>query len=98
MRHIKLTIAYDGTGFHGWQVQPDMPTVQGALNDAVSRITQENIVVHGASRTDTGVHALAQVGHFRTHSNLSAAEFQRALNGVLPPTVRITGAEEVGPD
>ena len=98
MKNIRLTIAYDGAGFHGWQVQPELPTVQGALNDAASQITQERIFVHGASRTDTGVHALGQVGHFKTHSLLSAGEFQRALNGVLPPTIRIMAAEEVAPD
>lgn len=98
MRNIKLIIAYDGASFHGWQVQPGVPTIQGALNEAASQITQEKVTLHGASRTDTGVHALGQVAHFRTHSRLSAAEFQRALNGVLPPAIRIVAAEEVGPD
>jgi tRNA pseudouridine38-40 synthase len=98
MRNIKLTIAYDGANFHGWQFQPGVPTIQGALNDAARKITQERVVVHGASRTDTGVHALGQVAHFRTHSALSAAEFQRALNALLPPAIRIVTAEEVGPD
>jgi tRNA pseudouridine38-40 synthase len=98
MRNIKLTIAYDGAGFHGWQVQPEVATIQGALNEAASKITQEKIIMHGASRTDAGVHALGQVADFRTHSGLSAAEFQRAFNGVLPPTIRILNAEEMGPD
>jgi tRNA pseudouridine38-40 synthase len=98
MRNIKLTIAYDGANFHGWQVQPELPTIQGALNAAASQITQDKIILHGASRTDSGVHALGQVAHFRTHSNLSAAEFQRALNGLLPPPIRILSAVEVGPD
>jgi len=98
MRHIKLTIAYDGAGFHGWQVQPEVATIQGALNQAASQITQEKIIVQGASRTDTGVHALGQVAHFRTSSALAASEFQRALNGVLPHTLRIVAAEEVGQD
>ncbi len=98
MRNIKLTIAYDGAGFHGWQVQPGVPTIQGALNEAASQITQEKVTLHGASRTDTGVHALGQVAHFCTHSRLAATEFQRALNGLLPPTIRIVAAEEVGPD
>ena len=98
MKNIKLTIAYDGSGFHGWQIQPEVPTIQGALNEAVGTITQDKITVHGASRTDTGVHALGQVAHFRTHSLLSAPEFRRALNGILPPTIRILEAEEVGPD
>jgi tRNA pseudouridine38-40 synthase len=98
MRNIKLTIAYDGANFHGWQVQPEVATIQGALNQAASQITQEKVIVHGASRTDTGVHALGQVAHFKTHSSLSAAEFQRALNGLLPPTIRVIAAEEAGPD
>lgn len=98
MRNIKLIIAYDGASFHGWQVQPGVPTIQGALNEAASQITQEKVTLHGASRTDTGVHALGQVAHFRTHSRLSAAEFQRALNGLLPPTIRVVASEEVGPD
>jgi tRNA pseudouridine38-40 synthase len=98
MKNIKLTIAYDGAGFHGWQVQPDLPTVQGTLNDAASRITQEKIFMHGASRTDAGVHALGQVAHFKTHSLLSAAEFKRALNGTLPPRIRVVACEEVAPD
>src|SRR6266576_3832288 len=98
MRHIKLTIAYDGTDFHGWQMQSGQPTVQGEIVSVLRRLTQENIALHAAGRTDAGVHALGQVGSFRTQSGLSAQEFQRALNAILPPTIRIVGAEEVGPD
>lgn len=99
MRNIKLTIAYDGAEFHGWQIQPGIPTIQGALTDALRQITQdEKVMLHGASRTDTGVHALAQVANFRTQSPLSADEFQRALNALLPDAIRIMAAEEVGPD
>src|SRR5271169_963968 len=97
MQTIKLTIAYDGADFHGWQLQPCLPTIQGAIHDAIRQITQEPITIHGASRTDTGVHALGQVAHFKTHSALSATEFQRALNALLPPAIRIVAAEEVGP-
>jgi tRNA pseudouridine38-40 synthase len=97
MRNIKLTISYDGAAFHGWQSQPGLPTIQGALEESVRKITQERIMLHGASRTDTGVHALGQVAHFKTHSALSSTEFQRALNALLPPSVRIVAAEEVGP-
>ena len=98
MRNIKLTIAYDGADFHGWQFQPGFPTIQGEVDAAARKITQERIVVHGASRTDAGVHALGQVGHFKTASLLSAEEFQRALNALLPPTIRIVASEEVGHD
>jgi len=98
MRHFKLTIAYDGTDFHGWQVQASKPTVQGEIVSVLCRLTQENVQLHGAGRTDAGVHALGQVGSFRTQSPLSAGEFQRALNALLPPTIRIVAAEETGPD
>jgi tRNA pseudouridine38-40 synthase len=98
MRTIKITVAYDGTNFHGWQFQPGVATVQGALGDAARKITQEKIVIHGASRTDAGVHALGQVAHFRTQSALSAKELQRAMNALLPPAIRIVAAEEMGGD
>jgi len=98
MRYFKLTIAYDGTEFHGWQIQTGKPTIQGEIVDVLRRLTQEHVHLHGAGRTDAGVHALGQVGSFRTQSALSAEEFQRALNALLPPTIRIAGAEEVGPD
>src|SRR6202162_553525 len=98
MRYFKLTIAYDGTDFHGWQIQANKPTIQGEIVNVLRRITQETVQLHGAGRTDAGVHALGQVGSFRTQSGLSAGEFQRALNALLPATIRIVGAEEVGPD
>jgi len=98
MRHFKLTIAYDGTDFHGWQIQANKPTIQGEIVNVLQRIAEEKIFLHGAGRTDAGVHALGQVASFHTHSALSAEEFQRALNALLPPTIRITGSEEVGPD
>jgi len=98
MRYVKLTIAYDGTDFHGWQIQANKPTIQGEIVNVLRRITQENVQLHGAGRTDAGVHALGQVGSFRTQSALSAGEFQRALNALLPSAIRIAAAEEVGPD
>src|ERR1700747_1974644 len=98
MRHFKLTIAYDGTDFHGWQMQGNKPTIQGEIVSVLQRLTQEKIFLHGAGRTDAGVHALGQVASFKTHSALSAQEFQRALNALLPPAIRIVAAEEVGPD
>jgi tRNA pseudouridine38-40 synthase len=98
MHYFKLIIAYDGTDFHGWQIQAGKPTVQGEIVSVLRRLTQENIILHGAGRTDAGVHALGQIGSFRTQSGLSAAEFQRALNAILPPTIRIVQAEESGPD
>jgi len=98
MRYFKLTIAYDGTDFHGWQIQANKPTVQGEIVGVLCRLTQENVQLPGAGRTDAGVHALGQVASFRTQSALSAGEFQRALNALLPPTIRIVAAEETGPD
>src|ERR1700730_11139607 len=68
MRYFKLTIAYDGTDFHGWQIQANKPTVQGEIVNVLRRITQENVQLHAAGRTDAGVHALGQVGSFRTQS------------------------------
>src|ERR1700727_3076904 len=97
MRHFKLTIAYDGTDFHGWQVQTNKPTIQGEIASVLGRLTQERVARHGAGRTDAGVHALGQVASFKTGSSLGAEEFQRALNALLPPTIRIVAAEEVGP-
>src|SRR5215471_12875811 len=98
MRHFKLTIAYDGTDFHGWQIQANKPTIQGEIVNVLERLTQERTFVHAAGRTDAGVHALGQVASFHTHSALSAQEFQRAMNALLPPVIRVVGAEEVGPD
>lgn len=99
MRHFKLTIAYDGTDYHGWQIQSGKPTIQGEIVDVLRRLTQErSITIHGAGRTDSGVHALGQVASFRTQSGLSAQEFQRALNALLAPAIRIVAAEETGPD
>ena len=98
MRYFKLIIAYDGTDFHGWQMQANKPTIQGEIVGVLRRITQEGVTLHGAGRTDAGVHAFGQVGSFRTQSSLSPGEFQRALNALLPPTIRIVNAEEVGPD
>src|SRR5258708_25390803 len=78
MRYFKLTIAYDGTDFHGWQIQANKPTIQGEIVGVLRRLTQENVVLHATGRTDAGVHALGQVGSFRTQSHLSAQDFQRS--------------------
>lgn len=99
MHNIKLTVAYDGTDFHGWQIQPGKPTIQGALTDVARKLTQEErVLVYGAGRTDAGVHALGQGAHFKTQSNLTPSEFHRAFNALLPPSIRVVEAEEVGPD
>ncbi len=105
MTNIKLTIAYDGTDFHGWQIQPGLPTIQGTLTDALQRITPnepEPAVLYGAGRTDAGVHAWCQVANFQTASQttskLTPEEFARALNALLPPAIRIRKSEQAAPD
>jgi len=98
MHNIKLIVAYDGTDFRGWQIQPGQPTIQGALTDVIQQLTQERLNVQGAGRTDAGVHAWGQVVSFRTHSELAPKEFQRGCNALLPPAIRVREAEEVEPD
>jgi tRNA pseudouridine38-40 synthase len=98
MHNIKLTVAYDGTDFRGWQIQPGQPTIQGLLTDVVQQLTQEHVNVQGAGRTDAGVHAWGQVVNFKTNSELAPEEFRRGCNALLPPSIRIREAEEVGLD
>jgi tRNA pseudouridine38-40 synthase len=98
MRNLKLTLSYDGSDFAGWQVQPDAVTVQGTLASAIGRITGENVLPQGSGRTDAGVHALAQVVMFVTESSVPAANFVKALNDILPASVRVLEAEEAAPD
>lgn len=89
----KLTLAYDGTDFRGWQVQPEAPTVQGELQSALERITGEAPLPQGSGRTDAGVHALAQVASFALHAPIPAANLQRALNRTLPASIRVLAAQ-----
>jgi tRNA pseudouridine38-40 synthase len=89
IRTLKLTIAYDGTRFVGWQRQGSGTSIQGLLEDALAPIEGAPVVVHGAGRTDAGVHALAQVASVTLHAGLEEAKLQRALNAVLPPEVRV---------
>ncbi len=98
MRNIKLTLAYDGTHFHGWQMQRGQATIQGALTDVLCKLTQERLTLHGAGRTDAGVHALGQVAHFKTQSQMTATQFQRACNALLTPEIRVVAAAEVTSD
>jgi len=98
MRNLKLILSYDGTEFAGWQVQPDAPTVQGILASAIARITGETVLPQGSGRTDAGVHALAQVATFATESSVPTANFVKALNDILPTSVRILQVEEVAAD
>nr|MCR5234380.1 tRNA pseudouridine(38-40) synthase TruA [Lachnospiraceae bacterium] len=89
MKRIMLTIAYDGTAYRGWQIQPDEPTVEGVLNRELSGLLKEEISVIGASRTDTGVHAMGAVAVFDTGSSIPGDKFSFALNQRLPDDIRI---------
>ncbi|MBO0910266.1 MAG: tRNA pseudouridine(38-40) synthase TruA [Acidobacteria bacterium] len=95
MRSFKVTLAYDGTDFLGWQVQPGAATIQAALASAIGRITGEKVLPQASGRTDAGVHALGQVASFATESPIPAANLLRALNDTLPPSVRVLETEEV---
>ncbi len=94
MRNIKLTLAYDGTFYHGWQVQPGKSTVCGVLKETLLSLTGEQAAVHASSRTDSGVHAVSQVVNFRTESAIPASNLQAALNGMLPGDISVTRAQE----
>jgi tRNA pseudouridine38-40 synthase len=98
MRNLKLVLAYDGTDFCGWQVQPNAPSIQGTLASAIGRITGENVLPQGSGRTDAGVHALAQVASFQTESVIPAANLVIALNDILPPAIRALECAEVAPE
>jgi tRNA pseudouridine38-40 synthase len=98
MRNLKLTLSYDGTDFSGWQVQPETATIQGALASAIGRVTGEKVLPQASGRTDAGVHALAQVVTFVTESSVPTENFQKALNDILPSSVRVLEAEEVAAD
>lgn len=98
MRNIKITIEYDGTNYHGWQIQPNAITIQAALQDALTKITKTQTPIIGAGRTDTGVHAAGQVANFHTRSQMRPTAFQKALNATLPRDIVIVDAEEVSPD
>jgi tRNA pseudouridine38-40 synthase len=97
-RMWKLVLAYDGTEFHGWQVQPDRLTVQGLLRDALARIAGEDVLPQGSGRTDAGVHALGQVTSFALAAPIPEANLVRALNRILPAAIRVLSAERVADD
>ena len=98
MRTIKLTVAYDGSGFVGWQRQDAGESIQGLIEDALAKIEGNVVTLHGAGRTDAGVHALAQVASARIAAGLDDATLTRALNANLPPAIRVDGVETVPDD
>lgn len=95
MRNIRLVISYDGTDFNGWQVQPNAPTIQGTIAEAIRILTGEKVILCGSGRTDAGVHALNQVANFETNSGIPCENLLKALNNLLPPTIRIKEASQV---
>ena len=95
---FKLTIEYDGTGYHGWQIQPNGPTIQETVEAALERITARQIRIHSSGRTDAGVHALGQCAHFGCETHLTPEIFQKALNAVLPTDIVIKNCENVDAD
>jgi tRNA pseudouridine38-40 synthase len=97
-RNLKITLSYDGSEFHGWQIQPGLETIQGTLADVIGRTTGEKVLPQGSGRTDTGVHALCQVATFVTDSTIPEDNFKVVLNDRLPPSIRILNVEEVAAD
>ncbi len=98
MATIKLTIEYEGTAYAGWQQQPNHPTIQGVLEEALAKITHQHLAIIGAGRTDSGVHALGQVASFQTHKSLANAQWAPALNRYLPKDISVISSEQVPND
>jgi tRNA pseudouridine38-40 synthase len=92
---IKMTLAYVGTRYAGWQIQPQHPTIQGILEDRLGRLLQEKVTLFGAGRTDSGVHALGQVASFTTERRMPLDGLRRGLNARLPEDIRVLAAEPV---
>jgi tRNA pseudouridine38-40 synthase len=95
MRRIRITLAYDGGPFHGWQTQPGLPTIQGVLEEIIAGIEGRPVHVAGSGRTDAGVHALEQVAAFSIENPIPTANLRRAVNRLLPAAIRVLSAEEV---
>src|SRR5215475_13296064 len=98
MRRIRITLAYDGGGFHGWQIQPNLPTIQGKLEEILSGMEGKPVHVEGSGRTDAGVHALAQVAAFSLENPIPVDNLRRAMNRLLPRDIRVVETEETAPD
>lgn len=98
MRRIRITVAYDGTDFHGWQVQPGLQTVQGTLEAVVAEIEGKPVHVAGSGRTDAGVHALAQTAAFSLENRIPLYNLKKAINRLLPPAIRVLSTAEAPPE
>ena len=91
-RNIRLTLAFEGTAYHGWQIQDNLPTIQGILSEAIAKITCERVTLTGSGRTDAGTHARGLVANFFTQSRIPPKRLVRALNSMLPRDVRVLSA------
>jgi tRNA pseudouridine38-40 synthase len=98
MRRIKILVSYDGTDYHGWQVQPGLPTIQGVLEQVIASIEGRPVPVAGSGRTDAGVHAVAQVAAFSIQNPIPVDNLRRAVNRLLPRDIRVLDVEETAPD
>ena len=98
MRRIKIQISYDGTDYHGWQVQPGLPTIQGVLEQVFGEIEGQAVQVAGSGRTDAGVHALAQIAALTMENPIPMENLRRAANRLLPPDIRVTHVDEAAMD
>jgi tRNA pseudouridine38-40 synthase len=92
-RLLRITVSYDGTDYHGWQVQPGLPTIQGTLERVLAEIEGAPVHVSGSGRTDAGVHAIAQVATFRLSNPIPAANLRKAMNRLLPRDIRVLETE-----
>lgn len=98
MRRIRVQVAYDGTDFHGWQVQPGLLTIQGTLESVIGEIEGRPVHVAGSGRTDAGVHALAQVAAFSIENPIPVSNLRKAMNRLLPASIRVLSTAEAAPD
>jgi tRNA pseudouridine38-40 synthase len=98
VRNLRLILSYDGADLAGWQVQPGRTTVQGELASAIGRLSGENVLPQGSGRTDAGVHALAQVASFATASTIPTENWMKALNDILPASIRVLEVTETAPE
>ena len=96
MRNLRFVIEYDGTNFYGWQYQPNKRTIQGEIEDALKKITNENIKIIGAGRTDQGIHALGQIANFHTSTPLDTEQIKRGVNSLVREDIYVKKIEEVG--
>jgi tRNA pseudouridine38-40 synthase len=98
MRRIRITLSYDGTNYHGWQIQPDLATIQGTIEAVLAEIEGEPVHVDGSGRTDAGVHAVAQVAAFNLANPIPPENLRKAMNRLLPRDIRVLSVDQAPPD